>query len=103
MTSLRRLLLLHCEGSFGHSAAAARPPSFGRDLPLAEIAIVEHPSGFQVNRDSEIIQLQRHQTGNGMIKVVWVLGLTLAILVLPIESRAQQLEYIGKPVRGIPV
>jgi reactive intermediate/imine deaminase len=38
-----------------------------------------------------------------MTKFVWMLGLTLAVLVLSSESRAQQLEYFGKPVRGIPV
>jgi 2-iminobutanoate/2-iminopropanoate deaminase len=38
-----------------------------------------------------------------MIKLLWITGFALAALVLPRESRAQQLEYFGKPVRGIPV
>ena len=38
-----------------------------------------------------------------MIKLVWTAGFALAVLALPSESRAQQLEYFGKPVRGIPV
>jgi 2-iminobutanoate/2-iminopropanoate deaminase len=38
-----------------------------------------------------------------MIKLGWIAGLTLAALALPTASSAQQLEYFGKPVRGIPV
>ena len=38
-----------------------------------------------------------------MIKLGWIAGLALAALVLPTASSAQQLEYFGKPVRGIPV
>jgi 2-iminobutanoate/2-iminopropanoate deaminase len=38
-----------------------------------------------------------------MIKLAWLFGLTCAVLVLPSQSRSQQLEYIGRPVRGIPV
>jgi 2-iminobutanoate/2-iminopropanoate deaminase len=36
-------------------------------------------------------------------KLVWILALTVAALTLPSRSDAQQLEYFGKPVRGIPV
>jgi 2-iminobutanoate/2-iminopropanoate deaminase len=38
-----------------------------------------------------------------MAKFVWVFGLAMALLALPSEGRTQQLEYFGKPVRGIPV
>lgn len=38
-----------------------------------------------------------------MRKLVWILALTVAVLALPTQSNAQQLEYFGKPVRGIPV
>jgi 2-iminobutanoate/2-iminopropanoate deaminase len=38
-----------------------------------------------------------------MRKFLLALGLSCAVLLLPGECRAQQLEYIGKPVRGIPV
>lgn len=38
-----------------------------------------------------------------MRNLVWILVLTAAALVLPTQSNAQQLEYFGKPVRGIPV
>jgi 2-iminobutanoate/2-iminopropanoate deaminase len=38
-----------------------------------------------------------------MTKLVWLFGLMFALLVLSGPSGAQQLEYIGKPVRGIPV
>ncbi len=38
-----------------------------------------------------------------MIKLVWLLALIVAVLALPSQSKAQQLEYFGKPVRGIPV
>jgi 2-iminobutanoate/2-iminopropanoate deaminase len=36
-------------------------------------------------------------------KLVRILALTVAVLAVPIQSKAQQLEYFGKPVRGIPV
>jgi reactive intermediate/imine deaminase len=38
-----------------------------------------------------------------MVRLVRILALTSAVLVLPLESIAQQVEYFGKPVRGIPV
>ena len=38
-----------------------------------------------------------------MTKLVWMFGSMFALLVLSSPSGAQQLEYIGKPVRGIPV
>jgi 2-iminobutanoate/2-iminopropanoate deaminase len=38
-----------------------------------------------------------------MTKLVWIAGFALVALMLPSESKAQQLEYFGKPVRGIPV
>jgi 2-iminobutanoate/2-iminopropanoate deaminase len=38
-----------------------------------------------------------------MTRLVWMFGPMFALLVLSSPSRAQQLEYIGKPVRGIPV
>ncbi len=36
-------------------------------------------------------------------KLICLLGVTLAVLLPPSQVRAQELEYIGKPVRGIPV
>jgi 2-iminobutanoate/2-iminopropanoate deaminase len=36
-------------------------------------------------------------------KLVWIAVLTVAVLAVPNQSNAQQLEYFGKPVRDIPV
>jgi 2-iminobutanoate/2-iminopropanoate deaminase len=38
-----------------------------------------------------------------VIKLAWLFGLTFAVLAPPSQSRSQQLDYIGKPVRGVPV
>jgi 2-iminobutanoate/2-iminopropanoate deaminase len=38
-----------------------------------------------------------------MMKLVAIVGLTLAIQVLATSGSAQQLEYFGRPVRNIPV
>ena len=38
-----------------------------------------------------------------MIKLAWLFGLTCAVLVLASQCKSQQLVYVGKPVRGIPV
>jgi 2-iminobutanoate/2-iminopropanoate deaminase len=36
-------------------------------------------------------------------KLAWLFALMVAVLVLPSQGNSQQLEYFGKPVRGIPV
>jgi 2-iminobutanoate/2-iminopropanoate deaminase len=36
-------------------------------------------------------------------KLAWLFALMFAVLVVPSQGRSQQLEYFGKPVRGIPV
>jgi enamine deaminase RidA (YjgF/YER057c/UK114 family) len=36
-------------------------------------------------------------------KLGWLFALMFAVLVLPSQGKSQQLEYFGKPVRGIPV
>jgi enamine deaminase RidA (YjgF/YER057c/UK114 family) len=38
-----------------------------------------------------------------VIKVGWLFALTISVLALPSQGQSQQLEYFGKPVRGIPV
>jgi hypothetical protein len=36
-------------------------------------------------------------------KLAWLFAPVFAVLVLPSQGKSQQLEYFGKPVRGIPV
>jgi 2-iminobutanoate/2-iminopropanoate deaminase len=38
-----------------------------------------------------------------VMKRAWLFALAFGVLVIPGESKSQQLEYFGKPVRGIPV
>jgi 2-iminobutanoate/2-iminopropanoate deaminase len=38
-----------------------------------------------------------------VMKRAWLFALAFGVLVIPSESKSQQLEYFGKPVRGIPV
>jgi 2-iminobutanoate/2-iminopropanoate deaminase len=38
-----------------------------------------------------------------VIKVGWLFALTISVLAIPSQGQSQQLEYFGKPVRGIPV
>jgi 2-iminobutanoate/2-iminopropanoate deaminase len=38
-----------------------------------------------------------------VIKVGWLFALAISVLALPSQGQSQQLEYFGKPVRGIPV